>query len=152
MQITKTPRHSLSHLLVLLQLCGIALSVWPVGMVNRGSVLVLVLCAVGAASGLYALAHNRLGVFGIYPELPPDAELVTTGPYRWVRHPMYASLVLMMVGIALYNLHSVNLIGVIIVSVAVLGKVPIEERQLRARFPEYAAYAARTPRFLPCPR
>jgi protein-S-isoprenylcysteine O-methyltransferase Ste14 len=84
--------------------------------------------------------------------MPLDADLVTSGPYRWVRHPMYASLMLMMVGIALYNLHSVNLVGVILVAVAVSGKVPIEEHQLRARFPEYATYAARTPRFVPFPR
>ena len=100
MKTNTTRRHSLSHLLVLLQIVGVSLSVWPVGMVNRGPALALALCALGAASGLYALAHNRLGILGIYPELPPDAELITSGPYRWVRHPMYTSLMLMMFGIA----------------------------------------------------
>jgi len=152
MKTNTTRRHSLSHLLVLLQIVGVSLSVWPVGMVNRGPALALALCALGAASGLYALAHNRLGILGIYPELPPDAELITSGPYRWVRHPMYASLMLMMFSIALYNLHIINLLGVVLVASAVLGKVPIEEHQLRVRFPAYGAYAVRTPRFLPLPR
>jgi hypothetical protein len=89
--------------------------------VNRGLALALALCALGAASGLYALAHNRLGILGIYPELPPDAELITSGPYRWVRHPMYTSLMLMMFGIALYNLHIINLLGVVLVASVVLG-------------------------------
>jgi protein-S-isoprenylcysteine O-methyltransferase Ste14 len=152
MKTNTTRRHSLSHLLVLLQIVGVSLSVWPVGMVNRGPALALALCALGAASGLYALAHNRLGILGIYPELPPDAELITSGPYRWVRHPMYTSLMLMMFGIALYNLHIINLLGVLLVASAVLGKVPIEEHQLRVRFPAYRAYAVQTPRFLPFPR
>jgi protein-S-isoprenylcysteine O-methyltransferase Ste14 len=62
---------------------------------------------------------------------------------------MYVSLLLMMTGIALYNLHAVNFVGLCLVTVAVLGKVSIEERLLRARFPAYAEYAARTPRFVP---
>jgi protein-S-isoprenylcysteine O-methyltransferase Ste14 len=146
------PHHPLSHLLVLLQVGGVGLSAWPVGLVNRGSVLALSLCALGAVGGLYAVRHNRIGLTGIYPEPPPDGQLITSGPYRKVRHPMYSSLLLMMTGIALYNLHSVNFLGLVMVVIAVLGKVLIEERLLRARFPEYAEYAARTPRFLPRPR
>jgi len=54
MKTNTTRRHSLSHLLVLLQIVGVSLSVWPVGMVNRGPALALALalCALGAASGL----------------------------------------------------------------------------------------------------
>ena len=62
---------------------------------------------------------------------------------------MYSGLLLMMAGIATYNLHALNFLGVAMVAVAVLGKARIEEHVLQLRFPEYAAYAARTPRFLP---
>lgn len=142
-------RQLLSHLLVILQLAGIALCLFPVDLANRGRALSLLLCALGAAVGLYALAHNRIGMSGIYPELPPDAQLITSGPYRFVRHPMYTSLLLMMLGIALYNLHPINLTGFGIIALAVLGKVRIEERALRRRFPEYETYAARTAALVP---
>jgi len=58
----------------------------------------------------------------------------------------------MMFDIAVYNFHIINLLGVLLVASAVLGKVPIEEHQLRVRFPAYRAYAVQTPRFLPFPR
>lgn len=145
----KTTRTWRSHFLVFLQLSGVALCVWPVGLTNRGPVIALVLCALGAVLGLFALSHNRIGASGVYPELPDQAGLITSGPYRFMRHPMYSGLMLMTVGIALFNLHLLNLVGVAAVVLAVVGKVSIEERDLAARFPQYARYAAQTPRFLP---
>ena len=123
-------RRPLSHLLVLAQLAGIVLCCYPVGLVNRGPVLALVLCALGSAAGMYSLVHNKIGNFSVYPEPKRNTELVTSGPYRFVRHPMYSSLVVMMIGIALYNLHLINFVGLPLVALAVFGKALIEERLL----------------------
>ena len=41
-----------------------------------------------------ALSVNRPGNFNIRPTPKPGARLVRSGPYRWLRHPMYSSLLL----------------------------------------------------------
>ena len=43
---------------------------------------------------VWALAANRPGNFNIRPTPRPGGALVTSGPYRWVRHPMYTSVLM----------------------------------------------------------
>lgn len=142
----------LSHLQVFVQLSGVVLSCYPVGLVNRGAPWWLLLCLAGTVFGLWALLHNRVGNFRVYPEPRAGAELITTGPYRLVRHPMYTALVVMMIGVAGYNGHALNAIGVALVIIAVATKAVREERFLAVSFPEYRGYAAATPRFVPYAR
>jgi protein-S-isoprenylcysteine O-methyltransferase Ste14 len=83
--------------------------------------------------------------------LQPNHELVVAGPYRWVRHPMYVSFLLLMV--ALFLLTANVLMGVL--GFAVIGSVIVlrtgrEEAQLAERFgAEYERYRSRTGALLP---
>jgi protein-S-isoprenylcysteine O-methyltransferase Ste14 len=78
-----------------------------------------------------------------------EPALVTSGPYRFVRHPIYSGLLLAVLGTAL----ATNVIGLVIV--AVLGgyfyySASVEERNLTATFPTaYPAYRARTKMLIP---
>jgi protein-S-isoprenylcysteine O-methyltransferase Ste14 len=75
--------------------------------------------------------------------------LVTTGPYRYMRHPIYASIVLFTVGSVVgHPSWLAGGFGFVILAGAV-ARMLIEERFLLARYPEYAAYAARTKRMVP---
>jgi protein-S-isoprenylcysteine O-methyltransferase Ste14 len=102
------------------------------------------LAAAGAASldrGLTALP------------LPNDrAELRTGGLYRWVRHPIYSGLLIGAAARAVTSGNSWALVTFGALAGLLTGKTRFEERHLGARFPGYAAYAARTPRFIPRPR
>jgi protein-S-isoprenylcysteine O-methyltransferase Ste14 len=109
----------------------------------------LVPCALGAATGIWSLLHNLPGNFGIYPEIRSGGQLVTSGPYRWVRHPMYASLLLMMSGICLYNGLWPNFLGLGLLGLALGGKIRREECYLHQEFPGYATYAQSTKRLIP---
>ena len=100
-------------------------------------------------SGINTLCYNKIGNFSIYPEVKSNALLITTGPYKYVRHPMYTSLVIMMVGIALYNQHWINFSGVGLVIVAVISKANMEENLLHIKFPNYHSYQEHTYRFIP---
>lgn len=78
-----------------------------------------------------------------------DPELVTSGPYRWVRNPIYSGLILAMVGTAMavsvYWLVLAALLGCYLVYSAL-----VEERFLAAQFPEqYAAYKRSTKMLVP---
>ncbi len=152
MATTATPEAGLkSHSLVVLQLGGVALSCWPVGWVNQGHMAWLLLVLIGTVCGLTTLAYNKIGNFRVYPEPKQDAKLITNGPYRFVRHPMYSSLILMMLGISGYNGYWPNLLGVVCVVIAVTAKAAMEEHYMVLKFSEYEGYAAKTPRFIPRP-
>lgn len=81
-----------------------------------------------------------------------DHTLVTTGPYRWVRHPFYTVVALIMLSNALAAANWFILVGGAVVVMLLAIRVRIEEAQLLARFGgAYEAYMHRTHRFLPRP-
>jgi protein-S-isoprenylcysteine O-methyltransferase Ste14 len=76
--------------------------------------------------------------------------LVTTGPYRWVRHPFYVAVALSMLGNAFAAANWFLLAGGVIVFTLLAIRTRIEEAQLVARFGGvYRAYLDRTGRFIP---
>ena len=107
------------------------------------------MAAVGLAIGAWALTANRPGNFNIRPTPRVGGQLVRGGPYRWIRHPMYTCVALCAVagawaaGSAMAWSATVALAGVLLV------KADLEERSMASQHPEYAAYRARTRRFLP---
>ena len=76
-------------------------------------------------------------------------ELVTEGPYKIIRHPLYGAEVVTITGVALGHWSP----GAALLSLAWLAlqirRAQNEERVLRASFPEYEAYSRRVPMLLP---
>jgi protein-S-isoprenylcysteine O-methyltransferase Ste14 len=85
----------------------------------------------------------------VMPELRKNASLVTTGPYRFVRHPMYTSVTLLLTGMLIDNFDWMRLLVLIMVLIVLILKINIEEKQLRMRFPAYESYQLKTKRFIP---
>jgi protein-S-isoprenylcysteine O-methyltransferase Ste14 len=76
--------------------------------------------------------------------------LVTSGPYRWVRHPFYDSMALLILAISLIAANWFLLLTGSAVVVLLVVRTRTEEEKLLARFGEdYRAYARQTGRFLP---
>ncbi len=102
--------------------------------------------------GVLAWAHATLGAnFSPWLELRGDHALVTGGPYRWVRHPIYSSGLLLVLGTGLI---SGNLLVLLCPAAALttllLVRLPDEEAMLAREFgDEYTAWAAQTGRLLP---
>lgn len=77
--------------------------------------------------------------------------LVTDGLHRWVRHPLYSGLLVVVAGVVLRSGNVVALaLGAALVAV-LHQRARREEALLYRQFPGYAAYAAATPRFVPRP-
>jgi protein-S-isoprenylcysteine O-methyltransferase Ste14 len=100
--------------------------------------------------GLLTLSALWLGpALTPFPRPRSAGALVQTGPYAWVRHPIYTGLLLLALGIALWRGSWVTL-GIAGLLFGLLDrKSRREERWLRERYPEYTAYQARVPKLIP---
>ncbi|MCS6770573.1 MAG: isoprenylcysteine carboxylmethyltransferase family protein [Kiritimatiellae bacterium] len=116
---------------------------WPPGP------LAWVFAVCGALLGGWALAEMRQSVIRVLPDVHPNARLITSGPYRWIRHPMYAALLLLCAGAWLTDPSWLRLAMIISLGFVLLAKIRIEERSLEARFPAYRDYARCTKRMIP---
>ena len=77
------------------------------------------------------------------------AKLRTDGLYRHVRHPIYSAAILLSVARTVASGDARQAAVSIALGSLLYGKSSFEERALARRFPDYPAYAARTPRFVP---
>ncbi|HEX5251778.1 MAG TPA: isoprenylcysteine carboxylmethyltransferase family protein [Gaiellales bacterium] len=85
--------------------------------------------------------------FGVLPDV---RGLVTRGPYRLVRHPLYLGELTAVLGIVLGSRQPLLAGGTWLVCVGLqLARTSYEERNIRAEFPQYDEYAARTKRLIP---
>ena len=83
------------------------------------------------------------------PKPKSDAQLVTTGIFAWLRHPIYSALMLLTVGAALERGDLIALILSMCLAILLEFKSQREESWLLEQFPEYAAYRSRVKKFLP---
>jgi protein-S-isoprenylcysteine O-methyltransferase Ste14 len=115
---------------------------WPSSVHGPLRAVGTVLAVVG---GAFAVSASRaLGPsFTPYPRPASRGHLVETGPYRVVRHPVYAGLVVLFIGFAL-AFSPLALVPTALIAVAWGLKVRLEERFLRVAYPDYERYAART--------
>ncbi|HEY1823188.1 MAG TPA: isoprenylcysteine carboxylmethyltransferase family protein [Trebonia sp.] len=100
--------------------------------------------------GLAVWARLHLGRnWGMPMSQRAEPELVTSGPYRFVRHPIYSGLLTALLGTALVD----NLLGLVVVAVLVAYFYycgTVEEKNLAVTFPTaYPEYRSRTKMLIP---
>jgi protein-S-isoprenylcysteine O-methyltransferase Ste14 len=106
--------------------------------------------AFAAGSLLFAVAAATLGRYLTpFPEPQPQSRLRTDGVYALVRHPIYASVLLMAFGWALAQRSGVGLLFDVLLFVFFDRKVAREELRLAARFADYGAYRQRVKKLIP---
>ena len=138
------------HALVLLQVSGIALTI--LAYFKYGTLIgipFLIISGPGLCIGVFTLLHNRPGNFSVHPTPLTHSALITTGPYRYVRHPMYVSVILVLLGLALGAGVMLGWVGFGMATLAVVGKTYLEEGYLTERYPEYRSYQQRVKRLIP---
>jgi protein-S-isoprenylcysteine O-methyltransferase Ste14 len=108
----------------------------------------LVLIGLGGALALRGILDLRSNLTP-FPMPLDGARLVDTGAYRLVRHPMYGGLILGAFGWGLLTASVPALVGAFALAVVLRLKSGREEVWLADRFEAYAAYRARTHRFVP---
>ena len=83
------------------------------------------------------------------PDVRRNAKLVTHGPYRWIRHPMYTGVLLTMGALVLDYLTVVRGGVWLILVVNLMIKLRYEEALLGQRFPDYVTYQKQTRKLFP---
>jgi protein-S-isoprenylcysteine O-methyltransferase Ste14 len=75
--------------------------------------------------------------------------LVNTGPYAWVRHPLYVGVYFELAGASLVRPTWPILLSCLLSAGWLYAQAVLEEQDLRQRLPAYAGYMQRVPRFIP---
>ena len=81
--------------------------------------------------------------------IPEARKLVTGGPYRWVRHPMYLAEIAAAGSLLIYQPHLVPFVAWLVFVAVQLTRANYEEALLTGFFPEYAAFKAGRRRIIP---
>jgi len=104
----------------------------------------------GLAVAIAAILELRRGSALTPMPMPmPASDLVVTGPYARVRHPIYAGLVLASLGWALLRASVPAVLATVALALILDVKRRREEAWLAARFPDYEAYRRRTAALVP---
>lgn len=117
---------------------------------NRAvEILGVVITAAGIGFAVWARAYLG-GNWSSSVTVKTGHQLVRTGPYRWVRHPIYTGLILALVGTALERRQVRGLIAIVLVYVGFKIKSKIEERAMTSTFgTEYDDYSRSTGAIVP---
>jgi len=129
-------------LMAIIVIAGLLGPGWSDGVARPLSVAGAVLALVGGIVA-FAAAHALGGALTPFPRPRVGSGVVARGPYRLVRHPMYAAGALFLAGFSLaFSPVALALTAVLVVVWAL--KASVEERFLLQELPGYDAYAERT--------
>ena len=103
---------------------------------------------ISLAFGIWAMIIMKFK-FNIFPELMPGSRLVTSGPYRYVRHPMYTAVLIITLVWLINEFTLLRLAVWVILLTDLIIKFRYEEKILMGKYEDYKEYKKRTKAILP---
>ena len=110
--------------------------------------LFLVVQVLAIALMPWARRSFQPGQFNIHAE-PKEGRMISSGPYQYIRHPMYASALAIIWSGVLGHFSYLNLVIGVIVTVVISIRIMIEEQYLCAHYPDYLDFARKTKMIIP---
>lgn len=137
-----------SFALVLVQFLCLGL-IALTGPIFPANIFLLILELAGIGLGVWAVFTVGIGNFHIAPDPLQHSRLVTRGPYRLIRHPMYLGLLLMTLPLVVSAFTVVRLAIWLALLADLLLKLNYEEGLLVARLEGYKEYMGQSYRLIP---
>lgn len=109
----------------------------------------LVLLLLGLGLGVWAILAMRIGNFNIAPDPLARSQLVTSGPYSKIRHPMYLALLLVTIPLVINSFDPLRFSIWLILLIDLLLKLNYEEKLLVVKLAGYDQYRKRSYRLIP---
>ena len=103
----------------------------------------------GGFLGVWAIWTMKLRNLSALPDIKSHSPLQTGGPYRWIRHPMYTALLLLMLALVCEEFSYWRGLMWVLLLVDLFLKLRYEEVLLAKNFPEYAEYQQHTHKLIP---
>jgi len=91
----------------------------------------------------------RIGNFRIVPLIKVGGVLVTSGPYKYIRHPMYLAQVIVVAPLVVDYFSWVRFGVILILILDLLIKIQFEEKRLLNHFPDYDVYRKNSWKLIP---
>ena len=111
--------------------------------------VLLVIYLVGLGLGIWAVLSMQIGNFNIIPKPLAWSKLVTSGPYRLIRHPMYLALLLVTLPLVIEEFTFFRFGVWLVLLFDLLFKLTFEENLLRVELVGYDQYIQKSSRLIP---
>lgn len=108
--------------------------------------------AIGAAvilAGIWEHRRVNRNLPTIVPTPNAEAQLVTSGVYAYIRHPLYTGVIVIALGACILHGHWSLWLVALALAAWMNAKASYEEALLRETYPQYATYMQTTGRFVP---
>ncbi len=103
----------------------------------------------GLGLGIWAVYIMRIGNFNIVPDPLARSKLVTSGPYRLIRHPMYLALLLTTLPLVIFDIDLFRIFIWLVLLINLLLKLNYEENLLVTELAGYDQYKRKSARLIP---
>jgi protein-S-isoprenylcysteine O-methyltransferase Ste14 len=134
--------------LVIIQFACLFFIAWT-GPILARQPLLLIIELLGLGLGVWAIVAMRFFNFNITPAVKVDGYLVERGPYAFIRHPMYTSLILICLALVANTFSWARAAVFFALIIDLVIKLRYEEGLLSAHYSQYADYMTRSKRLLP---
>jgi protein-S-isoprenylcysteine O-methyltransferase Ste14 len=137
-----------SWIFVLVQFgCIISLSLTTPFM--PANTLLFILAIFSVVIGVWSVWVMQSSKLNVFPDLRPGSLLITSGPYRMIRHPMYLAVLLFCIALSADRFTLFRLVMFLILLIDLISKMRYEEKLLSEQLPDFAEYCKKTWRLLP---
>ena len=138
-----------SKILVFLQYFLILLIILPYGTMTDFLIIGVVILLVGIFIGLKAINTQGSDNFLIRPDIKIGSKLIMHGVYKYIRHPMYLSVIMMTFGVVIGYYHILRVFIFALLVTVIIFKLKYEESLWIAHNNDYITYMKKTKKLIP---